>query len=99
MGKLQKKTGAGRASIEKFFEQFTEKGGSKMSQAGEAVRDYAQQATEAVQGTSQQALDSAREGYAQAEDMVRQHPSESLAVCFGAGVLTGVVVGLLLRSR
>ncbi len=99
MGKLQKKTGAARESIEQFFEQFTSNGASTMSQAGEAVRGYAEQATQAVQETSQQALDSVREGYAEAEDMVRESPTKSLLYCFGAGVLTGVVVNLLLRWR
>jgi ElaB/YqjD/DUF883 family membrane-anchored ribosome-binding protein len=30
---------------------------------------------------------------------VKERPVESVAVCFGAGVLAGVVLGLMLRSR
>jgi len=40
-----------------------------------------------------------RQGYEEAEKVVRQRPAESVAVCFGAGVLVGVFVGLMLRSR
>ncbi len=99
IGKIQKKTGAARESIEQFFDQFTTNGASVISRAGEAVRAYAEQATDAIQETSHQAASSVREGYAEVEDMVRQRPAESLAVCFGAGVITGVVISLLLRWR
>jgi len=97
VGTIQRKTGEARESIEQFFEQFSSNGASAIGQAGEAVRAYAQQAAESVQATSKQAADSVREGYAEVEGLVRRRPAESLAVCFGAGVITGVVVGLLLR--
>ena len=97
LGTIQRKTGEARESIEHFFEQFSANGASAVGQAGETVRVYAQQAAEAVQKTSQQAAESVREGYAEVENMVRRRPAESLAVCFGVGVITGVVVGLLLR--
>lgn len=97
VGTIQRKTGEARESIEKFFEQFSANGGSAIGRAGEAVRSYAQHAIESVQTTSQQAANSVREGYADVEELVRQRPAESLAVCFGVGVVTGVVVCLLLR--
>jgi len=99
LGTIQRKTGEARESIEQFFEQFSSNGAAAFSRAGESVRAYAQQAAETVQETSKQAAASVREGYAEVEDMVRQRPAESLAVCFGAGVITGVVVGLVLRWR
>jgi uncharacterized protein YjbJ (UPF0337 family) len=99
LGTIQRKTGEARESIEQFFEQFDASGASAVSRAGETVRAYAQQAVNTVQETSQQAAASARDGYAKVEDMVWQRPAESLAVCFGVGVITGVVVGLLFRSR
>jgi uncharacterized protein YjbJ (UPF0337 family) len=99
VGTIQRKTGEARESIEQFFEQFSGNGASALNQAGETVRAYAQQAAASVQESSQQAAESVREGYAEVENMVRQRPVESLAVCFGAGVITGVVVSLLLRWR
>jgi uncharacterized protein YjbJ (UPF0337 family) len=99
MGTIQRKTGEARESIEQFFEQFSSNGASVMGQAAETARAYAHQAAETVQQTSKQAAASVREGYSEVEDMVRQRPAESLAVCFGVGVITGVVVGLLFRSR
>ncbi len=99
VGTIQRKTGAARESIEHFFEQLSSDGASAISRASETVRAGAQQAVEMVQETSKQAAASVRKGYTEVEDMVRQRPAESLAVCFGAGVITGVVVTLLLRWR
>lgn len=100
VGKIQKKTGAARQSIEQFFDQFSSNGAaSTVNRASEAVRDYAHQASDAVHETSQQAADSVREGYADVEEMVQKRPAESLAVCFGIGVITGVVTSLLLRRN
>lgn len=99
MGMIQRKTGEARERVEQFFEQFSSNGASAIGRAGETVRAYAQQAADSIQETSHQAAASVREEYAEVEGMVRQRPVESLAICFGAGVVTGVVVGLLLRWR
>jgi uncharacterized protein YjbJ (UPF0337 family) len=96
---IQRKTGEAREGIEQFFEQFNSNGASGIGRAGETVRACAQQAAETFQETSKQAAESVREGYAEVEKLVRQRPAESLVVCLGVGVITGVVVGLIFRSR
>jgi len=67
--------------------------------SSESVREYANQATSAVQETSKKASDSMRQGYQEAEHMIRQNPGESVAVCFGVGMVVGVLLGLALRGR
>jgi len=99
VGTIQRKTGEARENIEKFFDSLSEDGASAIGRASEAVRTYAQQAAESVQQTSKQAADSVRDGYQEVEDMVRERPAESLAVCFGVGVITGVVISLMFRGR
>lgn len=99
VGVIQRKTGEARGAVEHYLEEVSANGASTISHATEAVRDYAQQAAERVQETSKQAAETMRHGYEEAEKVVRQRPAESVAVCFGAGVLLGVVVGLVLRSR
>jgi len=37
------------------------------------------------------------EGYEEAQEMVRSRPLESLTAAFGAGLIAGVLVSLLLR--
>lgn len=99
LGTIQRKTGEGRESVEQFFEQFNSNGASAINRASETVRAGAEHAVEAGQETSHRAAASVSEAYAEVEDMVRQRPIESIAICFGAGVITGVVVSLLLRGR
>lgn len=99
LGTIQRKTGEGRESVEQFFEQFNSNGASAINRASETVRAGTQHAVDAVEETSHRAAASVSEAYAEVEDMVRQRPIESIAICFGAGVITGVVVSLLLRGR
>jgi ElaB/YqjD/DUF883 family membrane-anchored ribosome-binding protein len=40
-----------------------------------------------------------QQGYEQAEEMIRERPAESAAVCFGIGMVVGVLLGITLRSR
>src|SRR5262245_41686949 len=109
-GLIQRKTGEDRSSVEEFLEDATSSGASAFGQAADTAREYAQQAMDTVNERSKQAAetfrkgydqaaDSVREGYEQAEGMIRERPAESAAVCFGVGMLVGVVLGLALRSR
>jgi ElaB/YqjD/DUF883 family membrane-anchored ribosome-binding protein len=41
---------------------------------------------------------SMEEGYDEAQQMVRSRPMESLGAAFGAGLVAGVLVSLMLRS-
>ena len=77
-----------------------------VQQATETAQRYAQDATKyAQEGYKyaqegyQQASRSVQEGVHQAEETVRTRPVESLAVAFGTGVITGLLVALVVRSR
>jgi len=110
IGLIQRKTGEARNSVEKFLEEATSGGATAVSDAADTAREYAQQALEAVQERSKQAAEtfrknygqaaeSMRHGYEEAESMIKDRPAESAAVCFGVGMLVGVILGLTLRSR
>jgi len=110
VGLIQRKTGEARSSVEQFLEQATSGGASGLGQVAETAREYAQQAMESMQGRTKQASEtfrkgydqaseSMRQGYEEAEAMIKDRPAESAAVCFGVGMLVGVILGLSLRSR
>jgi uncharacterized protein YjbJ (UPF0337 family) len=106
VGLIQRKTGEGRDAIERSLDEFADNGASMFGAAAENVRQYAQQAGDRIQEGTRQAAESMRQGfetvresYDQAEEMVRRRPSEAAVVCFGAGVLTGLVVALLLHRK
>lgn len=110
IGLIQRKTGEGREQITRFFDNMMKEGGDGatdvmgqagqvMNQATESAQKYAQDASKYVQEGYQQASKSVQEGMHQAEETVRQRPVESLAVAFGTGVITGLLVALVMRSR
>jgi uncharacterized protein YjbJ (UPF0337 family) len=109
VGLIQRKTGEARERVEQYLNEITANGGSGVSRMAETVRGYASTAAEAARGYASTAGESAEEararaaemlrgGYAQTERMIQQRPMESLAVGFGAGLITGVIIGLVMRS-
>lgn len=99
VGTIQRKTGEARTSIEHYLEELTSNGSSAVAKATETVREYATHAAESMQETTKHAADSMRKGYEEAEQMIKQRPGESAAVCFGVGIVVGLLVGLTMRSR
>jgi len=99
VGKIQRKTGEAREKIINFLEGLTEEGGSAIAAAGEKVRSYARQTSETLGRTYEGVSERVRQGASAAGEMVQQHPARSVGMAFGAGLLVGVVVGLLARSR
>ena len=106
LGLIQRKTGEGREAVERFFNEVTASGSSAMGHVTETVGEYAHQAGAKIQdgarqvaATAQEGYESLSRGYEEAEGMVRRRPAESAAVCFGAGLLTGLVVALLIHRR
>jgi uncharacterized protein YjbJ (UPF0337 family) len=108
VGVIQRKTGETRDTIENYLEEIVAESGGDMDEMSQTARDYARQAAETVQRAARdageraqyavrQVRESMTDGYADAEELVRQRPVESLAVCFGAGLIAGVLVGLVLR--
>ena len=99
IGAIQRKTGEAREAIEGYLQEVSGSASSAVGTAAETACDYAQHVSETVQHTAKQAADQVRAGYDEAERFVRDRPGESLLVCFGVGLITGVVVALSLRSR
>jgi uncharacterized protein YjbJ (UPF0337 family) len=88
VGRIQQKTGEGRDAIEAFFSEMAARGSSAVAQATEAAGQYARQVGGEV-----------RERYESAEGLVRRHPTETVVVAFGVGLLAGLIAGLTIRAR
>ena len=97
VGLIQRKTGEAREAVEHYLDEITASGSSAIAQAAEEVRNFGQHASEKIQEGSRQAVDTLRQGYDEAEGMVRRRPAESAMICFGAGALVGVLLGLSMR--
>jgi uncharacterized protein YjbJ (UPF0337 family) len=99
VGFIQRRTGEARESVEGFLEKITTDGASVLAKTTESARKFAETAQESVQDAAKQATEAIKSGYAKTEMTVQQRPMESLAVCFGVGLISGIVVGLMMRSR
>jgi uncharacterized protein YjbJ (UPF0337 family) len=99
VGLIQRRTGEARAQVEEYLDELTSRGSAALGEATENVREYVQQAADRIQEGSHQAYETFRGGYEQAEDIIRQRPTESVAFCFGVGVLVGLLIGASFRGR
>jgi uncharacterized protein YjbJ (UPF0337 family) len=99
VGVIQQKTGESRGEIMDFLQDLTSEGRSALRRVVDSAQDSAHKAADSVRDTTQHAVDSMRDGYARTEDVVRRHPGSSLAVCFSAGLISGLVLGLIARAR
>ena len=88
VGKIQQKTGEARDVIEKYFSDMTARGSSAVSNAAEVAGDYVHRAGDQI-----------RERYDRAEGLVRHHPTETVFVAFGVGLVAGLIAGLAIRGR
>jgi len=98
IGAIQAKTGETRRAVEEFINTAMKNSGTTVQKAVESAKEYAGQAGEMASERYQQAKDGMQAGMQEAEDMVRRSPMESVAVAFGAGLIAGVVTGLILKS-
>jgi uncharacterized protein YjbJ (UPF0337 family) len=97
VGRIQQKTGESREAIEKFFNDAIGSGSNMVSQATQAVGNFAQQASGRLRDSWEAVADQAGDGYAQATRMVSRYPTQSVAAVFGLGVGLGLLIGLALR--
>ena len=108
VGVIQQKTGRAKEEVEKFIDEVVEGSSNTFDRVASTAREYANEAGDQMRRGYDQASEAARRGYDQAsqkfsegyqtaEETVRRNPMESVAVSFGAGIVAGVLVGLMLK--
>ena len=98
IGIIQTKTGETRRVVEDFLNTAMKSGNSAVKQAVDSAKVYAGQAKDVASQRYEQAVEGVQYGVMEAEEIVRRSPMESVAVAFGAGMIAGVVTGLILKS-
>ena len=96
---IEQKTGEARKKIKRVIDELNEEYGGAFDDAKRAARDYAEHTNEAVHEAADRVRERAREGIEHAHETVRRRPAEAVAVAFGTGLLVGLVIGLMSRSR
>ncbi len=99
VGVIERKTGEARSKVEAFLEETLQDSESLLERGKDAIRTGSEQAAAAVKEQYENVADHMKTGYQEAEAVVRHRPAESVAVAFGAGLISGVVAALMLRSR
>ncbi|QDU95392.1 CsbD family protein [Lignipirellula cremea] len=94
VGHIHVKTGETREQIESYLDELVNQGSDMASRAYNRVSEAAVTASKRSQEAADAVNQAVHDGYQQTEAVVRKHPMEALAVCFGVGLITGVVVGL-----
>lgn len=97
LGTIQKRTGETREAVESFINSALSNG--TFADTAERAKEYAADIGEAAQQQYANAAESISDGLEYAQDAVRSRPAESIAVCFGAGLLAGAVLGLILGKK
>lgn len=99
LGLIQRRTGEARERIEAFLDDVVNDGPAAVRTAMDSARQYVDRASDAAHESYDKTAEAVRRGYSQAEAIVQRRPAESVAVAFGAGLITGLVASLLLRGR
>lgn len=99
IGLVQEKTGRSREQIDAFLSSCCSSAGDTANRVSEAAAQYANAAGESLQQSYDRVAESAQQGYHQAVRAVSKRPVESLAIAVGAGMLAGLVFGLVLSRR
>jgi len=97
VGMIQQKTGTARREVEEFFDRCVSDGSNLANRVASTARQYTQQAGDAISQGYDDVAQQMQQGYEQAEEVIRSRPTESLSVAFGAGIVTGILVTLLMR--
>ncbi len=95
---IEEKTGTTRRVIEEFLGNTVKGGESVVHSATDKVRDYANKATNIARGTYEEFNTQVEAGFEEARAALRSSPGMSVVVAFGAGVVAGALLSVLLRA-
>lgn len=97
VGVIQRKTGKAKEEVEKFIDEIVGDSEGMYDRVASTAREYTDQAGQALREGYDRTASQMSEGYRQAEQTIKRNPVESIAVAFGVGIVSGVLVGLMLR--
>lgn len=100
VGYIQRSTGEAQEEIELRLAELDARFRPMLEQFSQAARDYYNQTVSATTETAERIRQQVADRQLQAKAVVRRRPIESVTLALGAGLVTGLVVGLLSsRSR
>lgn len=98
VGMIQRKTGEAREKIQEYLEGISSEGAHGIGRTMEAVGTYATQAMDSAREGAETVAEKVREGYESAEKTLQDRPVQSAAIAFGAGIVAGILLAVVMRS-
>jgi ElaB/YqjD/DUF883 family membrane-anchored ribosome-binding protein len=99
VAEIQRRTGESQDTIRGYLEELSAGQGSTAGGSMQAARQYVHRAGAAIQTAGGRMSEGLRSSYTGAEHVIRERPGQTLIAAFGAGLIVGTVVGLLMRPR
>ncbi|MCO6046291.1 CsbD family protein [Aeoliella sp. ICT_H6.2] len=99
VGWIQQQTGQTHDEVAKCLADLEQQFRPVLQQVANTAREYYDQAKDSSGEAVDRVKGELQAQHARAEKLVRTRPVESVAVAFGAGLVAGVVVALVLRSK
>lgn len=99
VGMIHSQTGQSKQEIEKQLNKLDSQLRPMLAQAKEQAMQYMDQTKQKAQEMAEHVREGVTHGHEEAQEMVRRHPMESLAGAFGVGLVAGLVIGMIMRSR
>lgn len=99
VGLLKERTGKTRHEIETQLSAWDQDVAEKSEGLLDSAMEYGEEMADTIRRNYENATEDLQKCASKTTDVVRKNPEKSVAITFGAGLLTGVVVGLILRSR
>jgi len=96
---IQRKTGEARTIVERYLNELSANAASAFDTSTENLRECVRASEERIEEGARQAVEVWQQSRKMAKAYARQRPGASMAVCFGAGILAGLVLGLSVRRR
>jgi ElaB/YqjD/DUF883 family membrane-anchored ribosome-binding protein len=96
---VQRKSGQSREWVEAFLANIGESTENAVERISSTASQFASNASAAISENYDHLADGAHRGYDYTRKTVSRRPFESIAIALGAGVLTGLIVGLSMASK
>lgn len=96
---VQRKTGEAREVIEGYVDELMMQAGAKLGRSADEIQELAQQSEAAIEEGAKQAVDLLRNSLRNVEAYARRRPLETIAFCFGGGLLAGLLLAATTRRR
>lgn len=99
VGLIHRKTGEAHEAVEKYLQDLADNAASTIAAARDSAREFAGRAAKNIQRTAKQTTEHLHTCCAETRRFVCDQPLKTIAIIFGAGIITGLIVALSKHNK